>query len=224
MLHIIWDLDGTLIDSQDEILFTIELALSDAGLAISNRKRNIKIGPPLSDMLRNAFSEDYLTDTKLEEVIFHFRKRYDNSDFDMTVPFPGITSIIFDDNFTHHIITNKPKHVTMCILNKFAWTNRIASINTTSSVRNSSCGERIITKADLFKNLIVQYSGKANFFLGIGDMRNDCVSAKKNNLSAIGVLWGTGTKKELIDICDYVVTNTNELHNLLLDFNDEKRR
>jgi phosphoglycolate phosphatase len=222
MPHIIWDLDGTLVDSQEEILSTVKLALSDAGVNITNRKVDIEIGPPLADMLRNAFSENYLTDKKLEEIIFHFRRRYDSSNFDMTLPFPDIGSIIFDSGFVHHIVTNKPEYATKKIIKKLNWTDRIISVNTTAAREYMAPRERV-TKEDLIKNLI-KHQKKSNEFIGVGDTRNDCIAAKKNNIFAIGVLWGTGREDELVDVCDRVVGSAKELYNVLLDFADKKKK
>jgi phosphoglycolate phosphatase len=214
MLHIIWDLDGTLIDSRHEIIYTIELALQDAGLAISDAVSPIKIGPPLTVMLRQAFPVNLLAEDKLAEVIVYFRKRYDSSSFKMTVPYNGIEEIIKDkNNFIHHVVTNKPYHATRRIIEKTGWSNQIATI-ITSEVKSDNKNE-IKSKTELFAGLILKYGGINVLFIGIGDMPSDCIAAKENNIRSIGVLWGTGTREELSSYCDYLFEDAKQLYDFL---------
>jgi phosphoglycolate phosphatase len=218
MLHIIWDMDGTLIDSQHEIICTIRLALQDVGLDISDAISPIKIGPPLDIILRQAFPVCLLTEAKLAEVVSCFRRRYDSSSFKMTAPYNGIEKIIINkDKFIHHIVTNKPYHATWRIIEKVGWSDQFATIITSDVKSNNSVtsGNRVKSKIELFADLILKYDSTNSFFIGIGDMKNDCIAAKTNNIKSLGVLWGTGTREELSDCCDYLFDNTKELYDFL---------
>jgi phosphoglycolate phosphatase len=214
MLHIIWDLDGTLVDSRQEIIYTIGLALQDVGLSISDAISPIKIGPPLNGMLRQAFPVWLLTEDKLAEVVVCFRRRYDSSNFKMTVPYKGIETIIMNKNkFIHHIVTNKPYYATWRIIEKIGWSDQFATIITSEIKSNTSATNenRIKSKTELFTDLILRYDGTNSFFIGIGDMKSDCIAAKANTIKSLGVLWGTGTREELSDCCDYLFDNTKQL-------------
>jgi phosphoglycolate phosphatase len=217
MLHIIWDFDGTLIDSQAEIIYTIELALQDAGFAISGAINPIRTGPPLDVMIRQAFPAHLLGEDKLAEIIACFRRRYDNSDFKMTVPYDGIESIVNDKHFIHHIITNKPYYVTKRILEKIGWVNQFTTIVSSEAkpdnvtiYKNSSK-----SKMELFADIILQHDNAKHLFVGIGDMKSDCIAARNNNIKSIGVLWGAGTREELSDCCDFLFDDAVQLHDFL---------
>jgi phosphoglycolate phosphatase len=222
MLHIIWDLDGTLIDSRNEIVYTIKLALQDAGLSISDTIAPIRIGPPLEVILRQTFPAHLLTEDKLSKIITCFRRRYDNSDFKMTVPYNGTEAIINDKkHFIHHIITNKPYHATKRIIEKIGWSDQITTI-VTSEVKSDDAVMRqdgVKSKAGLFADLILEHDSAKALFAGIGDMKNDCIAAKGNNIISIGVLWGTGTREELSDCCDYLFDNSKQLYDFLKSYN-----
>jgi phosphoglycolate phosphatase len=209
--HLIWDLDGTLIDSQAEILYHLEFALRDASLSISDTVKPIKIGPPLDIMLKESFPVGTLTEEKMKEIIFHYRKRYDNSGFTMTGPFNGIENIVSDTaNFVHYIVTNKPDTASQGIINKLGWTDKIASLRA-----QSVHIEQRRSKTELFAGLIAESGGNISSFIGIGDAKTDAVAAKNNNITAVGVLWGAGTREEMEGSCDYVFEDTEQLREFL---------
>ncbi len=211
MIHIIWDLDGTLIDSQAEILYYLDLALRDASLDIRDRIKPIKIGPPLDIILKESFGAEAFTEEKIDEVISRYRERYDNSGFKMTGPFNGIDEIVSDTvNFVHHIVTNKPNPAAERIVKKVGWSDKITSLKPQSAYR----GQRR-TKSERFSEVIAEFGGNESSFVGIGDAATDCIAAKDNNITAVGVLWGSGTKEELADCCDYLFEDTKRLRDFL---------
>jgi len=213
MYHLIWDLDGTLIDSQKEILYHLELALKDSSLDIADTIKPIRTGPPINIMLKECFPADMLIDDKMTEILFHFRERYDTSDYIMTEPFVGIDEIISDTtNFIHHIVTNKPEYASRRIINKLGWDDKITYLKTPSDKSNQKK-----SKTELFSELIIKFGGDVSSFIGIGDMKSDCIAAKENNIVSIGVLWGSGTREELLDCCDYLFEDTEQLRDFLYE-------
>jgi len=212
MKHLIWDLDGTLIDSYQEILFHLKKSLNDASLDISDANKSLRTGPPIDIMLKESFPSDIMTDEKIAEVLSFFRKRYDSSDFSMTNPYNGINEIIVNDDFIHYIVTNKPEYPTRLILKKLGWEEKINLIKTPSNVINNRK-----SKTELFLEIINETGVDKKYFFGIGDMKSDCIAAKDNGITAIGVLWGTGTREELEEYSDYIFENIQQLKDYLYD-------
>lgn len=193
-LHIIWDLDGTLIDSEQEVLDSLVRATRSVGLTEGDQKVPFRVGPTVDKMLDNAFSAEILTPQKKSEIIAAFRSTYDNCGFGRTKPFAGIEDILRDEHFVHHIVTNKPDLATNRILEKLGWTRHFASVVTPYSFMRSP-DDKKKTKAELFALCMADYSGET--FVGIGDMDTDARAAVAVGIPAIGVLWGTGTRVEL---------------------------
>jgi phosphoglycolate phosphatase len=217
MINIIWDLDGTLIDSSKEINQCLELAVKKSGLDLSKQIKPFIIGPTIDKIVKESFPLELLTDEILKNTIGLFRKIYDNSDFNYTKPYIGIEEIIFDKtNYCHHIVTNKPDMPTNRILNKFKWSGYITSVRTPYS-NMSSLNKRLQSKTELFSELIIKFGNEVSSFIGIGDMRSDCTAARENNITAVGVLWGTGTREELLDCCDYLFEDTKQLRDYLYE-------
>jgi phosphoglycolate phosphatase len=210
MINIIWDLDGTLIDSLEEAKQYLNFAVKKSGLDLSKQIKPFVIGPKIEKIIRESFPSEILTDETIKEINRIFRKNYDNSDFECTKPFSGMEEIIFDTiNFTHHIVTNKPDMPTNRILNKINWSKYITSINTPYTQA------KLQSKNELFSYVIKEYGDDTSSFIGIGDMKADCIAAKENNITSIGVLWGSGTREELSDYCDYIFEDTKQLQDFL---------
>jgi phosphoglycolate phosphatase len=213
VLNLIWDLDGTLIDSQAEILYHLKLALQDTALDIRDQVKPIRIGPPLDIMLKESFPAESLTMEKINEIISRYRERYNNSGFPITGSFYGIEEIISDTaNFVHYVVTNKPNPASQRIIEKLGWTDKIASLKA-----QSAHIEQRKPKADLFAELIAESGADHSSFIGIGDAKTDCIAAKNNCITAVGVLWGSGTKEELADCCDYLFEDTRPLRDFLME-------
>ena len=194
MINIIWDLDGTLIDSENEIKKSLELALERSNIDISRKINDFTIGPTIDKIIIDAFPTNMINDNLLKKIIYNFRKTYDNSDFLNTKPYNGIEEIILNtEKYIHHIVTNKPDIPTKKILNIFKWSKCITSINTPYTKKKL---DRKQTKNELFKDVIKYYNNNS-IFIGIGDMKTDCIAARENGITSVGVLWGTGTHEDL---------------------------
>ena len=77
-----------------------------------------------------------------------------------------------------------------------------------------------MTKPELFKYCRAAYPEVP--MVGIGDMALDAESAIDAGITAIGVLWGTGTRDELEEAgCQYIVENSAQLNDLLNYLNNE---
>jgi len=211
-LQLIWDLDGTLIDSEYEIITTLQKAVEGVGLSMADAVAPLRIGPPLPDMLRNSFPEKILDDEKRNEVVRIFRKIYNASDFEDTPPFEGIEDLIRDGSFVHHIVTNKPQCATRRIVEKKGWRGYVAEVFSPDMLLEST--GRQMKKAEMFR-LFRDKHPEAKL-VSIGDMATDAQCAKAIGIPAIGVLWGAGKKEELIQAeCDDIATDVNELKELL---------
>ena len=212
-LQIIWDLDGTLIDSAYDIKYCLELAVKKSGVDLSKQVKQFTIGPTIDIIIKESFPANTVNDDILSKIITSFREIYDNSNFEQTKPFPDIEEIIQNNNFIHHIVTNKPDMPTKKILDKLNWTKYITSVRTPYSNASGSC--KMLSKSELFSEVIDEYGGNSATFVAIGDMKNDCIAAKKNSITAIAVLWGSGTREELRNSCDYIFENTKQLLNFI---------
>lgn len=207
---IIWDLDGTLINSAPEIIFTINKALVACGIEPDTSVSPLRIGPPVKQIIRNSYPVEILSEKTLDQVVKEFRSIYDSSDYKNTLVFDGIESILNDSRFEHVIITNKPELATKRIIEYKGWKAFIANVLTPTSF------PKVKSKKELFEYFKGIHSNMVP--ICIGDMQLDCECAKNIGGITIGVLWGTGTKEELEQAgCDYIVNSTTLLNEILIN-------
>lgn len=217
-LHLLWDMDGTLVNSEPEILATIEKSLEIVGVKIGEACDALRIGPPIRTILRNSFTKDILSEEQLNEAVMAFRKIYDSSDYVNTLPFDGIDELIHDNHFVHHIITNKPDLATNRIIEKKGWEGKVIDVLTPHTMEKKI--GRPMSKPELFLYCRANYPEVP--MVGIGDMALDAESARTAGIKTIGVLWGTGTKEELESAgCNYIVNDTKQLKQLLINLINE---
>lgn len=208
-LHVIWDLDGTLVDSQEEVMEALKKSARQAGLLESDQRAPFRVGPTIDKILDEAFAPEVLSKEKKDNAIKLFRSNYDNCGFERTLPFDGIEAILQDPAFVHHIVTNKPDLATGRILEKLGWKENLVSVVTPYTFMEKSGGSKK-AKSELFA--LVKASFPDASFVGIGDMATDAAAARQNNMPAIGVLWGTGTREELqAASCDFLCESADEL-------------
>ncbi|MCR4925237.1 MAG: HAD family hydrolase [Clostridiales bacterium] len=210
-LHVIWDLDGTLINSESEVLQALIKSVREVGLTESDQRAPFRVGPTIDKILDEAFDEKLLSSEKKSAIVKIFRNRYDNCGFNNTLPFDGVEKILKDARFIHHIVTNKPDLATNRILERLGWRTFFESVITPYSFMKTPSDSKK-SKTELFSICMKQYPSEK--FVGVGDMETDAKAAIANNIPAIGVLWGTGTKEELSG-CVFIANTTSELHGFL---------
>ncbi|MGL5938084.1 MAG: HAD family hydrolase [Phocaeicola sp.] len=214
--HIIWDLDGTLINSEPEILKHLTRATEVSGIDNKFKIAKFRIGPTLRKVLCNAYSQ--LSEDQIERVTKEFRESYDNSSFDTTLPFEGIELFFsqLDPKIKHHIVTNKPHYPSKRIIEKLGWENRFISVSSPQRENGS-----LASKTELMSNILTRFNLKSTEVISIGDMDTDAKAAKENGIYSIGVTWGTGSREELESTCDIVIDEVSELYSTLNFYSNE---
>ena len=176
----IFDLDGTLIDSKNGILISLEhVLLNNAPEYISCLNQSI-IGPPIKGILA-GFIEDDMLISKLSK---EFRWHYDSIGFLSTVLYKDVLEGLSQlQNSLLFISTNKPKIVTDKILKNLKidkYFIDVVCIDSSSFVNKSQIVSSIINNVKIDEVTV------------IGDSIDDYLSAKDNNCNFIFCEYGYG--------------------------------
>lgn len=114
---IILDLDGTLIDSRDDLALAVNLTRQDHGLApLAVAVVSTYVGEGLRVLIQRAMPE---RPEKLEEAILLARRHYAAHLLDRTVLYPGVAEALAELTAMRYplaILTNKPQEFTEVIL------------------------------------------------------------------------------------------------------------
>lgn len=208
MRNYIFDLDGTLIDSSEEILDCLKKAFEKSGCKIEDYKFTPDIiGPPVKQIIEHLAPE--LTKEGIsEEIMKTFRLIYDNNENDMSKMYKGVYEQLRQLKACGKrlfIATFKPKIPTMRLVKKFAL-DMFDDIYTIDKFQNP------ITKAEMIEDIIVRYGLDRAETVMIGDVASDVLAAKAAGITGVGVLWGYGSdKSELIRNADYVLNRIEEI-------------
>lgn len=211
MLYI-FDLDGTLVDSLEDLKEATEYALATMGYPGHDEEDyRYFVGNGVKKLLHRAFgTEDEDVYQKARQL---FDEYYQEHCLDHTKPYTGLAELLEALKAHGHyigVVTNKPhplaKKITDACFNQ----------------RLDFCYgqiDGIEVKPNPYFALQVrneyQISNDQCFF--IGDSNVDIETGKNASMKTIGVTWGNRSYEELKDArATYIVSTVNELRTLLL--------
>ncbi|MBQ3311394.1 HAD family hydrolase [bacterium] len=204
----IFDLDGTLINSSNEVLLCLKNAFKKSNYDIDETGLTSNlIGPPIKQIIQ-AIVPELKDEVKLSEIISNFRYFYDNEEDDISDIYPDVYQTLehlksFGKKL--FIATFKPQKSTMRILRQF-------NMDYFEDVYTIDKFDRHITKEEMIKDIINKYNLDAKKTVMIGDAKTDMIAAKSAEITAVGALWGYGDDKQpLIDNADITIKGMKEL-------------
>ena len=201
--NIIFDLDGTLIDSHPAIFESLKFALSAVGFCQDVSSSQVPIGPPLLQLIQSITGT---TDRSIiDPIIFHFKSHYDSTGFASSCLFDGVyefLSALHEADFKLYIATNKRLVPALRILKYFAidhFFEAIYAVDSSDGLFHS--------KSSMLKSLICKHSLVSNV-LYLGDRLDDYEAALANSISFRFPCWGYSNERALfpsdtrgIDLC-----------------------
>lgn len=194
LMHILFDLDGTLTDSRPGILKSIRHALEENGLtAPSEADMQWCIGPPILETFGKLVSPT--APEKIDAVVASFRARYGSIGLFENSVFPEIESTLTAlqaAGHTLHVATSKMEPFAVRVLDHFNLARFFVSIDGSDYQGNRA------DKGDLIAHILREQAIVAKNAVMIGDRSHDMHGAAKNGVASIGVLWGYGSGAELV--------------------------
>lgn len=186
---VIFDLDGTLVDSQDSILNGIRSALDEFGLKAKIPLSRMLVGPPLVETLERI--TDIKNQEKINKVAHAFKLYYDSVGYIDSSPYPGIQYLLeslVQHNYVLYLATNKRQIPTDKILDHHSWRHFFSAIycidlNIAMPFKN---------KTEMISALLIDQQINPEMTVYVGDKLEDYEAAKLNGLSCALVGWGYG--------------------------------
>lgn len=194
MKAVIFDLDGTLIDSLYDIAQSMNQVLSEFNYPIHDLdKYNYFVGDGALVLVQNALPQ-VCNDNQIQKVLARFKEVYDLSEHHNTKPYEGIYELLQslqDAQIRLGILSNKPHKFTL----KYAQT--LFSDFNFEEVHGQK--EDVEKKPDPAGAIHIaqQMQLHPNDICFIGDTATDIKTAHNANMKSIGVLWGFRPQEEL---------------------------
>lgn len=204
---IVFDLDGTLIDSRAAILDGFMHVLKNRDIKPCIPVSAVRIGPPLVEILRELSG---ITDNSLlQSLADDFKHYYDNGAYLETRAFEGADDLLNELRLARvpcFIATNKRITPTRLILKHLEWAaffHDVYALDRTSPP--------LPNKTAMLASLLTDKSLLAENTLYIGDTLEDKAAALANNMSFAAAAWGYG---------DFPLVETSTFHtpHALLDY------
>jgi phosphoglycolate phosphatase len=199
---VIFDLDGTLINSIYDIADATNNALTELNCPIHEVERYYRfVGNGALDLIRRALPEKMRDNDTVLKTRALFEKYYKENYLSKTKPYDGIAELLqnlHNSDIKLAVLSNKPHDFTEKIVKAF-WQDNFDIIqgNTPDIPKkpDPAAVHIIMKKLDTGKNDT----------LFIGDSDVDILTAKGAEIKSVGCLWGYRTEDELIKTgADYI--------------------
>ncbi|OOG37450.1 HAD hydrolase-like protein [Rhodanobacter sp. C05] len=207
----LFDLDGTLIDSEHGIIACVKHALAKLDVpAPPQEELRGWIGPPLRHSFAPLLDHDA---TRIEAAVEHYHERFHTDGWREHDIYPGIESLIERLLGAGHqlaVVTSKPQRHAAPIIAHLPFGD--AFLRLYGPDPNSAHSE----KASMIAAALTDFGARPEGTVMIGDRRFDIEGAVANHVRGIGVLWGFGSRAELEQAgASAIAASPDELGSLL---------
>ncbi len=190
MCTIVFDLDGTLIDTAPDLIHTLNLVLAQEGLpAIPFAAARNLIGGGAQIMIQRALAAEGrdATDAEMERLYGAFIAYYSEHIADQSRPFPGLDRALDDLSAAGHtlaVCTNKLEWLSLRLLKALNLTQRFAAI----------CGPDTFgvqkPNPEVFRQTVRRAGGEPSRAIMIGDSKTDIHTGRAARVPVIAVDFG----------------------------------
>jgi phosphoglycolate phosphatase len=198
---IIFDFDGTLVDSEKAIYMCFQSITRNLAPERINYAKNILIGPPLRETASKILGPE--NQYQLDKFVELFIQMHDENVTQLTKPYPNVIEVlkkIYTKNIPMAVATNKRLAPTKKLIDHFGWEDYFVFVECSDSK------DQIRNKDTMVKD-IINYDNSFHESYFVGDTVNDGLSANLNQLPFIRAYYGYGRDQDWTN----VVTN-QEIH------------
>ena len=215
---VIFDLDGTLVNSLEDLAISTNYALSTHGFPThETEKYKYFVGDGMIKLMERVLPEENRDEVTIKKVFESFFKYYSEHYLNKTVAYDGIRNVLEGlkaDGIKIAVVSNKRDDMAKIVVDKIF-----------GDIFDFVVGKRegYPTKPDPKLTLevidILGVNPKECAF--VGDSGMDMAAAKNSGCLAVGVLWGFREAEELNkNGADYILNATNQITELIRKLNN----
>lgn len=208
---LIFDLDGTLLDSIEDIGIGMNKVLKARGYKEFEMKRYKEfVGGGVDFLVRNVMKA-LQTEFDIKQISREFIEVYETALHDNTKPYEGINELLQNLKGQNlGVLSNKPHELTRGYISKFFGDAGF------TQVYGQRENEPKKPDPKVARDIAKSFDVKCENVYFIGDSDVDMKTAKNANMKAIGVLWGFRNEKELRENgADFIVAHPREILEIL---------
>lgn len=213
--HVIFDLDGTLLDTLEDIADAANWVCAQRGWPVHPVPAFKRfVGNGASKLMERVTPREvFLSEQEHGQLVAEFTRRYTGHKSDKTVVYAGLPEAVEQlrqAGVTLAVLTNKPDVAAAPVVERYY-------PGVFTAVQGALDG--VPTKPDptLLRRLMARIGAQPEQTLFVGDSDVDIRTAKNGGLRSCGVLWGFRTGEELLgEGADALVSTAKELTELIL--------
>ena len=203
---VVFDFDGTIVDSEEGIALAFQFALRSKGIEEELNMIKELIGPPLS---RTIITKYGLSEVDGAKAMVLHREYYNEIGMYQSKLFPLVIEMLEElkaMGVKMMIATNKAEEFAVKQVKYFKLEEYFTSI-----VGNNHTQTRG-TKSDFIRIATAELGLNKEEIMMVGDRYNDIEAGKEVGLDTVGVLYGYGSKEEISNIAPtYIIKDPLEL-------------
>lgn len=210
---VIFDLDGTLLDTLDDLMNSANFAMREFGFPERTRAEIRQfVGNGVGMLIKRAAPEG--TDDKtLEECLEVFRRHYSEHKEDNTAPYEGVIPTLLklkEAGVKLGVVSNKFDKAVKELCKPFFGDIIPVCIGERENVRRKPCPDSVF-------EALKELNASTETAIYVGDSDTDALTAKNAGLPCIGVVWGFRDKDVLENAgAEYIINEPSELLNIVL--------
>ena len=212
--YIIFDLDGTLLNTIDDLAAATNHALKTMGFPPHGLwvYPNM-VGNGVRKLIERALPDDARTEKNVHDALAAFKEYYDEHCCDTTVPYPGIPELLEDlsaKGVNLAVTSNKYQEAVTKIISHY-----FPDANFRAILGNIDGFPRKPDPSIVFKALSICPTPKAQT-LYVGDSGVDIETARRACVESCGVTWGYRSINELKDAyADHIVSTPAQIADIV---------
>ena len=215
--YAIFDLDGTLLDTLDDLTDSMNYMLGKHNFPLRTRDevRNF-VGNGVRKLVERAVPNDYKEDDEFIDKFYNDFSLYYNSHSDIkTSPYPGTLDMLdklLENGFDIAIVSNKIDSAVKSLSAKFFGERIKSATGEKPSIRHKPEPDMVIMAME-------EMGADKENSIYIGDSEVDIQTAKNAGIPCISVLWGFKDRKFLEDSgATVIVESMEELGERLVNY------
>lgn len=191
---IIFDLDGTLLNTITDIANACNYALEKINLPVHKEEAyKTFVGDGRRTLIERMTPESSRNEETINSLLELFDSHYNKHMWDNTKPYEGIMELLNflkENNYKTAVLSNKPHEFTTKIVDKFFK-------DSFSVVYGHRDGHKPKPHPSSLLEIIEALELNKDEVLYVGDSNVDIITAREAEVKSVGVLWGFRTAEEL---------------------------
>ncbi len=211
---IIFDLDGTLLNTLEDLKDSVNFALEKQRFPLRNSSEiRSFVGNGIRLLMERAVPENVVNTDVFEVCFKDFCDYYKIHMEDKTAPYDGINEMLSNiksAGFKTAIVTNKADFAAQDLCKRMFGKNIDLVVGSSNDRPNKPAPDGVFYALE-------RLGSKIENTVFVGDADTDILTAKNAELVSIGVLWGF-RDREIIEKegAEYIVETVNDLEKLLI--------